>query len=140
MKYVLDAQTALAWHFADEGTEETKNLLLGFENGNTAYVPTVFPYEVANSLATNERKKTPRSTVAQSTAFLSALEDLPIETDDESTRRTWNRTVELARAHGLSVYDAAYLELALRKGLPIATRDRLVVPAAKATGVALVLS
>jgi predicted nucleic acid-binding protein len=139
MKYVLDAQTALAWHFEDEFTAQTADLLRGFAGGNVAFVPTIFAYEVANILTTNERKKTPRTNVAKSTAFLEALADLPIETDEESGRRTADRTIELARAHGLSVYDAAYLELALRKGMPLATRDPLLVPAAKKTGVHLVL-
>jgi predicted nucleic acid-binding protein len=139
MNYVLDAQTALTWHFDDEGTAATRQLLADFEVGNRAFVPTIFAYEVANSLATNERKKVPRTTVAKTTAFLEALADLPIETDEESGRRTADRTIDLARSHGLSVYDAAYLELALRKGMPLATRDPLLVPAAKKTGVPLVL-
>lgn len=140
MNYVLDAQTALAWHYADEGTRQTEALLDAFTRGDKALVPSIFTYEVANSLAVNERKREPRSTVAKSTAFLEALKHLPIEVDEESGRRTGDRTIELARLHGLSVYDASYLELALRKGLPLATRDPLLVPAAKKTGVALVLN
>lgn len=139
MNYVLDAQTALTWHFDDEATESTRQLLADFESGNRAFVPTLFAYEVANALVADERKKVPRTTVAKSTTFLEALADLPIETDEESGRRTADRTIELARSHGLSVHDAAYLELALRKGLPLATRDPLLVPAAEKTGVPLVL-
>lgn len=138
MKYVLDAQTALAWHFADEATEEIQRLLVAFGEGNQAIVPSIFSYEITNALVVNERKQQPRSTAAQSAAFVEALKDLPIELDEESSRRTWDKTIELARLYRLSVYDAAYLELALRKALPLATRDPLLVPAAKKAGVPLV--
>lgn len=139
MNYVLDAQTALAWHYADEATPALDSLLDGFESGNRAFVPTIFLYEVANSLVVNERKKAPRSTPVQSGTFLAQLKALPIETDSESSGQAWQKTMELARRHRLSVYDAAYLELSLRSGLPLASADPLLVPAAKKEGVALVL-
>lgn len=139
MSYVLDAQTALAWHFEDEATPATDALLERFEEGETALVPTIFHYEVANCLVGDERRKAPRGNIAKSTAFLRSLANLPIETDEDSTTRTANQTAELARTHGLTIYDAAYLELALRMGVPIATRDPLLVPAAKKTGVPLLL-
>ncbi len=139
MSYVLDAQTALAWHFTDEATPATDALLEKFDAGEDALVPTIFHYEVANCLVGNERRKVPRGSPAKSAAFLGALAQLPIETDEDSTALTANQTAELARAHGLSVYDASYLELAMRKNVPLATRDPLLVPAAKKVGVRLLL-
>lgn len=140
MSYVLDAQTALAWHFEDEATPDTDALLEQFNTEDVfAIVPTIFHYEVANCLVGNERRKLPRSTPAKSAAFLGALAQLPIETDEASTLLTAAQTAELARTHGLSVYDASYLELAMRKSVPLATRDPLLVPAAKRVGVKLLL-
>ena len=123
----------------DEATPATDALLEDFRTGAEALVPTLFHYEVANCLVGNERRKVPRSTPARSTAFLGALAQLPIETDVASTSKTATQTAELARTYGLSVYDAAYLELAMRRGVPLATRDPLLVPAAKKAGVTILL-
>ncbi len=136
---LLDAQTALAWHYTDEATAATDALLEQFNEGKAALVSTIFHYEVANCLVGNERRKVPRSSPAKSAAFLGALAQLPIETDEESTARTATQTAELARTHGLSVYDASYLELAMRKNVPLATRDPQLVRAAKKVGVRLLL-
>ena len=127
----------------DEATPATDALLEDFRTGAEALVPTLFHYEVANCLVGNECRKVPRSTPARSTAFLGALAQLPIETDVASTSKTATQTAELARTYGLSVYDAAYLaaylELAMRRGVPLATRDPLLVPAAKKAGVTILL-
>ena len=78
---------------------------------------------------------TPASTEAQAATFLARLAALPIAVDDETSARAWAETIALARAHGLSTYDAAYLELAVRGGLPIATLHDRLKAAAKAVGV-----
>ena len=76
-----------------------------------------------------------RSTEAQATQWLTCLGFLPIAVDEESNDRAWGEVLSLARAHRLSAYDAAYLELALRRGLPLATLDDKLKAAASAVGV-----
>jgi predicted nucleic acid-binding protein len=68
-------------------------------------------------------------------AFLQLLDALAVEVDDETESRAWSDVVHLARAHTLSAYDAAYLELAMRRGLPLAILDRGLRTAAAAVGV-----
>ena len=84
------------------------------------------------------RRKSPRSSQAQSEAFIADLTALPIELDDTSTSQALNKTLALARQFKLSVYDAAYLETAMRFGLPLASRDIELAAAARAAGVNLV--
>lgn len=138
MNYVLDAQTALRWHFADEMTPEDDALLECFAKDWRATVPSIFFYEVANVLAVEARRKSPRSSQAQSEAFIADLAGLPIELDDASTSQALNKTLALARQLRLSVYDAAYLETAMRFGLALASRDTELVAAARQAGVKLV--
>jgi predicted nucleic acid-binding protein len=88
---------------------------------------------VANALVVGERRK--RATEAKVTTFLGLLKSLPIRIDDSTASQAWQETISLARLHGLSVYDAAYLELALRLGLPLATLDGRLKAAADAAGV-----
>jgi predicted nucleic acid-binding protein len=101
----------------------------------TAFVPTLWPLEVANVLLNGERRK--RSTQAQAAKFLQSLAAMPITADDETNLHAWNATLNLARAHNLSAYDAAYLELAMRRSLPLATLDEKLKAAALAVGVTL---
>lgn len=138
MNYVLDAQTALRWHFADEMTPEDDALLECFAKDWRATVPSIFFYEVANVLAVEARRRTPRSSQAESEAFIADLAGLPIELDDASTSQALNKTLALARQFRLSVYDAAYLETAMRFGLALASRDAELVAAARQAGVKLV--
>jgi predicted nucleic acid-binding protein len=81
-----------------------------------------------------ERRR--RTTEAKVTQFVALVTSLPITIDDETTARAWQESLHLARAHNLTVYDAAYLELALRRGLPLATLDDPLKAAAAAVGVA----
>lgn len=97
-------------------------------------MPSLWPLEVANALLAGERRK--RTTAAKVSQFLSLLQALPVRLDGETSPRAWHDTLHLARAHGLSVYDAAYLELALRRGLPLASLDAGLKAAAGAVGVA----
>ena len=136
--FVLGAQTTLAWCFEDESTAATEALLDQVGNGVLAYVPTLWAYEVANVLLSAERQKKARSSSAKAESFLNRLAALPIETDAESTRHAHGKTIALARQHKLTAYDAAYLELALRRGVPLATADDALRLAAKAAGVRLV--
>jgi len=93
----------------------------------------VWPLEVANALRAGERRK--RITEAQVTQFLALLQSLLITVDDETALRAWQDTLHLARLHGLTVYAAAYLELAIRLGLPLASLDDQLKTAATAAGV-----
>jgi predicted nucleic acid-binding protein len=78
-----------------------------------------------------------RTTPADAARFLAILGTFPINVDDETATRAWADTMHLARAHTLSAYDAAYLELAIRLGLPLATLDDRLKAAATAVGVTL---
>jgi predicted nucleic acid-binding protein len=98
-----------------------------------AAVPAIWALEVANAVLMGERRQ--RSTEAQATKWLGYVRSLPIAVDDESNDHAWGEVLSLARAHHLSSYDAAYLELALRRGLPLAILDDKLKIAASALGV-----
>jgi len=131
-RFVLDCSVVLAWYFADE-SDSSADAVAASLTGATAVVPSLFHLEIANILVVGERRK--RSTAAQATVFLAGLAALPILVDEQTEARAWSDTMALARAHGLSAYDAAYLELAVRESLPIATLDDRLRAAAKAVGV-----
>ena len=96
-------------------------------------VPDLWHLEVANTLVVGERRK--RTTQANTVTWLGFLSSLPIEVDEETKAHAFGDTISLARDHSLSVYDAAYLELAMRRGLPLATLDDKLKAAAQAAGV-----
>ena len=135
-RLVLDGSAALAWCFEDEETEVTRNLRQEVR-AKGAIVPRLWRLEIANALLVAERRG--RITVGKTTSILSLLREMPIVIDDETDHRAFADTLHLARAHELSAYDAAYLELALRKALPLATLDRDLVRAARRSGVPLPL-
>jgi predicted nucleic acid-binding protein len=131
--FVLDCSVTMAWYFKDEAQAyaDAVRTALG---GAGAVVPALWPLEVANILALGERRK--RSTEAEAGVWLRYLRRLPIQVDGETPARAWSDILHVARLHGLSAYDAAYLELAIRRGLPLATLDDRLKAAAKAAGVA----
>ena len=134
MSFVLDNSIALAWCFEDEQTAPIMALLDRVtETG--AVAPQLWPIEALNVLLTAERRG--RIDDADRRRFASFLQDLPIAIDDETTSRTWTATADLAERHGLTAYDAVYLELALRSGLPLATGDKSLRLAARNAGAAL---
>jgi predicted nucleic acid-binding protein len=130
--FVLDCSITLAWFFEDE-TDAYADAVRDSLASASALVPSLWQLEVANALVVGERRK--RTTEAKATAFLTLLKSLPITADDETATRAWQETLHLARAQNLSAYDAAYLELAVRLGLPLATLDEPLKAAAKAVGV-----
>jgi len=132
-EFVLDGSVTLAWFFEDETSDYAESVQNSLEKA-TAVVPSLWRLEIANALVVGERRK--RSTEAKNALFLSLLSTLPISPDGETWLRAWQESMTLARSHALSVYDAAYLELALRRGLPLATLDGPLQAAAKAVGVA----
>jgi predicted nucleic acid-binding protein len=131
-KLVIDSSIAVAWCFPDEEDPYPQSVLEALAS-QSAIVPELWHLEVANALLVGERRK--RSTQANTVTWLGFLASLPTEVDEETKLRAFGETANLARAHGLSVYDAAYLELALRRGLPLATLDGKLRAAAAAAGV-----
>jgi len=131
---VLDASVALAWCFKDEASEAADRLLERLET-ETAAVPALWHLEVANVLALGERRR--RITLAESAAFIARLETLVIVVDEETSSRAFTRVLDLARGERLTAYDAAYLELAMRLGVPLASKDRRLCNAAERLGVAV---
>ena len=133
MEFVLDSSVTMSWFFDDEATAATDKLLDRLNSDRRAIVAAHWALEVSNTLLMAERRK--RSTVAESSHFIAILDALPIETDQETVSRASTSSMELARAQGLTLYDSAYLELAMRRSLPLATLDNQLRAAAKKTGV-----
>src|SRR5262245_58506524 len=119
--FVLDGSVALAWCFSDEADPFADAIAKRFPDIE-AVVPALWHLEVANALLMGERRG--RSNEKDTVAWTTFLAALPITVDEQTDGRAFGDTLSLARAHNLSVYDAAYLELALRRGLPIATLDK----------------
>jgi predicted nucleic acid-binding protein len=132
--FVLDGSVTLVWGFTDENDDYATAILDKLPDLQ-AYVPSLWPLEVANALLVGERRG--RTTPADAAHFLAILGTFPITVDDETVARAWVETMHLARAHKLSAYDASYLELAMRLGLPLATLDDKLKVAAISVGVSL---
>jgi predicted nucleic acid-binding protein len=128
---VLDASVALSWCFKNEATEAADRVLEHLAN-QSACVPVIWHLEVANVLALSERRR--RITPAGSAEFIAMLETLPIIVDDETPSRAFGRVLDLAREERLTAYDAAYLELAMRLGIPLASKDEDLCDAAERVG------
>lgn len=132
MAIVVDASIAAAWCFPDEHSAAAEQTLNDLRRVS-GVVPGIFQYEMRNVLIVNERRS--RIDQAGSARFLMRLRDLRLQQDDTHDEDT---VMALARKHGLSAYDAAYLETALRRGDSLATLDRDLANAASAEGVALI--
>ena len=132
--FIVDCSVAMAWLFADEATPGTAGLLDRLA-GETALVPSWWFVEVTNVIAMAERKR--RISPAQSAAFLGDLSRLDIESDGEAPTRAFAHLLPLCRAHQLTSYDAIYLDLAVRRDLPLATLDSALRKAAGKLGVKL---
>jgi len=130
--FVLDCSIAMAWLFHDEATPKTTALLNRLAT-ETALVPAWWFIEIANVLAMAERKG--RITPPQSDAFIADLSKLAIERDGEAPDRAFTHLLSLCRKHRLTSYDAIYLDLAIRRGLPLATLDDDLRRAARKLGV-----
>lgn len=119
-RFVLDCSVVMAWCFEDEA-DTYADSVLSLLTESESIVPCIWPLEVANVLLVAERRK--RLTEAASHQFTGLLSELPIIIDYESPDRAMSEILFLGRQQGLSSYDAAYLELAMREGIPLATRD-----------------
>jgi predicted nucleic acid-binding protein len=134
MSMVLDSSATLAWVYSDEITEPIRHVFnLAGENG--AWVSGLWKLEVANILEMGVWRG--RHDAAFRNSTLADLALLPISVDTETDRQAWGATLQLSDRHRLTLYDAAYLELALRRGLPLASLDAELRRAAQAEGVAV---
>jgi predicted nucleic acid-binding protein len=131
---VLDASITLAWALPDEASNYSDSILKQAASGK-AWVPDLWTHEVANGLLMAQRRK--RLTAAQRALFVEELLRLPIELVGAAARVVLEAQGALAERYGLTAYDAAYLDLALRKGVPLATQDKALSDAAKRSGVRL---
>jgi len=130
--FVLDASVTMAWAFKEDLTPLAERLLKELVAGE-ALVPAVWPLEVANVLIVSERRgRVDRGDVER---FAELLLGLPIRVHASTESFAFDEALPLARDTGLSVYDASYLELAGRLGLPLATLDAALVRAAANVGV-----
>ena len=134
MVFVVDASIALSWHFVDERTPAVMALLERTVE-EAVVVPAHWLAEVANGALAGERRG--RATVAQTRGLVERIGTMIVESDSLSGEEIFERILPLARAHRLTVYDAIYLELAERRGLPLATRDSDLAAAAQSVGVEL---
>ncbi len=135
MSFVLDNSVTMRWLFGDGKPQERAyaGRVLDAMQNVTARVPMTWGLEVANVIAKAEAKAL--VTEARSGAFLEMLEEIEIEVDAATFAHALSDTLQLARRYKLSAYDASYLELALRTGLPLATLDEDLQKAAKKAGV-----
>ncbi len=132
--FVVDASIALTWVFQDEATPQTLALLDRLQD-ESVLVPSLSFLEIANVLVLAERKG--RIATAQSMTFLANLKALAIDVDSDSAEYAFDDLLPLCREHALTCYDAVYLELAMRRQLPLATLDDALRAAAAKVAVDL---
>jgi len=132
MPFVLDASIPACWALQDEEDPRARTAFARMKS-DEAVVPGLWWFEIRNILLVNERRK--RITESDSGFFLRSLAGLRVRIDREPEESV---VLRLARTHGLSVYDASYLELALREAVPLATLDAQLTAAARAEGSGLI--
>ncbi len=129
---VIDGSAMLGFLLKDEQGEATMKALAALEKGAQVFVPAHLG-EVANGrIMAERRKRVSQADLAEALGLVAALQ---VSNDDETTRRAWSDTTALARQYDLTIYDAAYRELAMRCGASLATSDKKLTAAAKAAGV-----
>ena len=135
-RFVLDASTVLTWCFPDEQAQKAQEISDRIAAGETVAVPAFWRHEILSALLIGERRK--RLTPALIQSFIEDLNRLPVDVDQRATAEVVFQTTQaLCRKHGLTSYDAAYLEIAVRNGYPLATVDLDLKRAAAAEGVPL---
>jgi predicted nucleic acid-binding protein len=134
VSFVVDNSVALAWCFEDEQTQPVMDLLDRVAQTG-AVAPSLWPLEALNGLLMAERKK--RLDGKRRQRLAGFLRGLPVTLDPETADQAWTATARLAERHRLTLYDAAYLELAQRRKLPLATLDVDLIKAGKALGMTL---
>jgi predicted nucleic acid-binding protein len=133
--FVIDASVALAWCFADE-TSEVADLVLDRLTGEEALAPAIWALEVANGMRTAERRG--RLDAAELPRIRELLGGLPVRIEVVELEQGLGEVLEIARSVDLTAYDAAYLALASRRGLPLATIDDRLRQACDRAGIELV--
>jgi predicted nucleic acid-binding protein len=136
MQFVLDCSVAISWCLVDENNDYA-NAILAIMPDAEAFVPGIWSLEIANVLLVAERRN--RMTQEQSKVAIALLQSLLIQVDMATDANALGVTLDLGRTVGLAAYDAAYLELALRLGLPLATLDTRLANAATLYGVEFVV-
>src|SRR5262245_429209 len=122
--FVLDCSITMAWCFEDENDQYADTILNNLQNA-TAVVLTIWHLEVSNVLLLAKKNK--RITEVQSSSFIDALLTLPIVIDPSTTARAMRSIFVLAKQSDLTIYDAAYLELAIREKIPLLTLDKKLI-------------
>jgi predicted nucleic acid-binding protein len=136
-RFVLDTSVTMAWCFEAQSDEYCKRVLRSLDEYQ-AVAPQLWILEVVNILIVAERRNRLRS--EQSLEFLESLWRLPIDVESNIGKMTFaHEIIRVSRANGLTSYDGAYLELAGRRSLPLATRDQALRRAAIRSGVPLFL-
>ncbi len=133
--FVADASVGLGWVHPSQASEISRRLMQEAEAGSPIVVPSIWHLELANALLVAVRRKL--MTDSQRRTALNLLGQLRVIVDEETSTRAFSVTSEVASTYGLSVYDAAYLELARRRGLGLGSRDEPLRAAAKKCGVRL---
>lgn len=132
--FVLDCSITMSWCFEDESTAYTDSILERLKTSK-CIVPSLWSLEVANVLLIAAKNK--RITEIQSASFIDALSALPIITDSTTSTRAMHSIYVLANNSKLTIYDATYLELAIREKIPLATLDKELIKAANKLNVPL---
>ena len=132
--FVVDNSVVLSWVFEDEHSKVSQSILNELFK-NQAYVPSLWPFELANALYVAEKRG--RIKEADSMTFIKNLKDLPICIENNNFDNITKDILALSRKHSITVYDASYVELALRKNLPLITFNKELIVAAKKIGLKL---
>lgn len=135
-RFVLDASVALTWSFPDENAPLANEVARMFEHGHSAIAPAFWPHEILNALLVAEKRKRISAHLIQT--FVSDLSALPIALQSSPAQTVFDRIQSLCRQHGLTTYDAAYLDLAATNNLPLATLDEDLIRACGKAGIALI--
>lgn len=129
---VIDASVALAWGFPDEASDYAEQVLLALE-GQTILVPALWATEITNAVLVAERRKRIRQPEIR--RFVELLGDLTVVMDSQTVADSLGNILPLGREYGLSAYDAAYLDVAIRHGAPLATLDGNLQKAGRKAGI-----
>ena len=128
----MDASVALAWAFPDEASDYAEEVLIAL-NGGTIVVPALWAIEITNAVLVAERRK--RVAQPEVRRFVELLRELTFVMDSQGVAESVSNILPLGREHGLSAYDAAYLDVAMRHGAPLATLDGGLRKAGRKAGV-----
>ena len=135
-RFVVDASVVLTWCFPDENSALAQRVAQMFKQGGSAITPSFWPHEILNALLVGEKRKRISRDLIRT--FLGDLETLAIVLQELQADSVFDRIQYLSREHGLTAYDAAYLDLAKTTALPLATLDEDLIRACAKAGVELV--